>query len=119
MPTTLSPAANTSLLLGLGRFMIPIPPILWRRAMRANGRKIRASLGFMTDEHHRVRDFVVTELSRTDAPLTAELIGTRLELPAGRVGAILDELEQRMTFLFRSRPAAVTWADPVTIDEDE
>ncbi len=117
MPATMPPAATTSLLLGLGRFMIPIPPILWQRAMRANDRKIRASLGFMTEEHHRVRDFVVTELSRTDAPLTAELIGTRLHLPADRVGAILDELEQRMTFLFRSRPAAVTWAYPVTIDE--
>jgi hypothetical protein len=30
---------------------------------------------------------------------------------------ILDQLERRKTFLFRSQPPAVTWAYPVTVDE--
>jgi hypothetical protein len=108
---------RTSLLLGVGRFMIPVPRVLWWRLMRANGRKIRASLRFMTAEHQRVRDFVVTELPRREEPLTPESIAATLRLPVARVGVVLDELERRLTFLFRSRGTAVTWAYPVTIDE--
>jgi len=31
--------------------------------------------------------------------------------------SIVDELEQHLTFLYRSSDHAVTWAYPVTIDE--
>jgi len=106
-----------SVWLGLGTFMIPVPRFLWRRLIRANGRKVRASLSFMTDDHCRVRDFVVTELSRAAAPLTPEVIGAQTDLTVDRVRVILDQLERRKTFLFRSRPPAVTWAYPVTVDE--
>lgn len=48
------------LLLGLGHYMIPIPRMVWRRLIKSNARKIRAGLGFMSEDHHRVRDFAVT-----------------------------------------------------------
>ena len=34
------------LLLGLGRYMIPIPRIVWRSAVNSDARKARAELGF-------------------------------------------------------------------------
>ena len=105
------------LLLGLGHYMIPIPRMLWQRAMKARARKARAGLGFMSEEHHRVRDFVVTELPRAGAPLPPESIAEELALAVPRVKSILDELEGRLTFLFRNERGAVTWAYPVTVDE--
>ncbi len=105
------------ILLGVGRRMIPVPGVLWRHLMRANGRKIRASLGFMTADHQRVRDFAVMELPRAAGPLTPEHIAASVELPITRVRTVLDELERRLTFLFRSRGTGVTWAYPVTRDE--
>ena len=105
------------LLLGVGRRMIPIPRIVWRRLIQANARKIGARLGFMSADHHRVRDFVVTELQRRAAPLPPGLIAERLELAADRVSVILDELEKHLTFLVRNAEGAVTWAFPVTVDE--
>jgi hypothetical protein len=105
------------LLLGLGRHMIPIPRMLWRRLVKANARKIRAGLGFMSEDHHRVRDFVVTELARAGAPLPPESIAGGLDLPLPRVWSVLDELEKRLTFLFRNERGEVTWAYPVTVDE--
>ncbi len=105
------------LLLGLGRHMIPLPRALWRRAFSATARKSRAGLAFMSDDHHRVRDFVVTELPRRGAPLPPETIAEALGLAVPRVASILDELERHLTFLFRSRGSAVTWAYPVTVDE--
>ena len=91
-----------SLLLGVGRHLLPIPRPIWQRQVARSGRDNRASLGFMSDDHHRVRDFAVVELPRAGAPLPPELFAERLELPLARVKAILDELEKHMTFLFRN-----------------
>lgn len=105
------------LLLGLGRYMIPIPRVVWQRLLRRAGRTLRAGLGFMSEEHHAVRDFVVTELPRVGVPLTPEIIGARLDLAVDRVTAILGQLERHLTFLFRNAEGAVTWAYPVTVDK--
>jgi len=104
------------LLLGLGRRMIPIPRLLWRPMMEAQGRKIRAGLGFMSADHHRVRDFVVRELPRAGQPIPAQLIAEKLELPVDRTMVILNQLEARLTFLVRNAQGAVSWAYPVTVD---
>jgi hypothetical protein len=71
----------------------------------------------MSEDHHRVRDFVVTELPRAGKPLTPEFIAGELNLPTERVVDILGELERHMTFLFRGEGSAVTWAYPVTVDQ--
>jgi hypothetical protein len=105
------------LLLGVRRRMISIPPIIWRPLIKANARKTRNRLGFMSADHHRVRDFVVTELQRRAAPLPPGVIAEKLDLAADRVGTILDELEKHLTFLVRNEEGAVTWAFPVTVDE--
>ena len=97
--------------------MVPVPRMLWQRVAAANARKARARLDFMSEEHHRVRDFAVMELPRTGAPLAPESIGGALDLPLPRVVSILDELEAHMTFVFRNEQGAVTWAYPVTVDE--
>jgi hypothetical protein len=107
---------NKRLLLGLGRMMLPIPRSIWQRQV-AQGEKSRHSgLSFMTEEHHRVRDFAVLELPRAGAPLSPQLIAERLHLPVERVNVILDELEKHMTFIFRNERGAVAWAYPVTVD---
>ncbi len=108
--------ANT-LRLGIGRRMIPIPPMIWQRVIRAGGRKARASLAFMSEDHHRVRDHAVLELARTGAPLSPEAIAAALDIELPRVATILDELEKHMTFVFRSDGRNVTWAYPVTVEE--
>lgn len=102
--------------LGIGRYMIPLPRVLWRRAVEAAGRTSRAGLGFMSADHHRVRDFAVLELARR-GPLRPEAIAAALGIDLPRVRAVVGELEKRLTFLFRSAGEAVTWAYPVTVDE--
>jgi hypothetical protein len=108
---------DNRLLLGLGRYMIPIPRMIWERVVRGEARKTRESLGFMSEDHHRVRDFAVVELPRTGAPLAPEAIADALHLDVPRVVAILDELEEHLTFVFRGDRRAVSWAYPVTVDE--
>jgi hypothetical protein len=63
-----------------------------------------------------VRDLAVTELIRQGEPLSPELIAGELGLPLALVKRILDELEERMTFLFRNECGEVAWAYPVTAD---
>jgi hypothetical protein len=108
---------SDAILLGLGRWMIPVPGMVWRRVVRANARKAPATLQFMTPDHHRVRDFAVERLLRTGAPLSADEIARWLDLSPGRVGEILDDLERHLTFLFRRSGPDVTWAYPVTVEQ--
>jgi hypothetical protein len=86
--------------------------MVWQKQVRGDAR-----LDFMSEEHHAVRNFVVTALPRVGKPLAPEFIAGELDLPLARVNEILDELEKRMTFLFRSQGRAVTWAYPVTVDD--
>jgi hypothetical protein len=75
-----------------------------------------ADLGFMSPDHHRVRNYAVTELPRAGQPLPPASIAQALRLPVARVREILDDLERHMTFLFRDGEGAVTWAYPVTVE---
>ncbi len=107
---------NKRLLLGLGRMMLPIPRSIWQRQVVPSEQGSHSRLSFMTEEHHRVRDFAVLELPRAGAPLSPERIAATLHLSVERVNFILDELEKHMTFIFRNEQGAVAWAYPVTVD---
>ena len=102
---------DNSLLLGFWRYMLPIPRVVWQRQVRGDAR-----LDFMSEEHHLVRSYVVTELPRQGKPLSPQYIAQALSLPLAQVTGILDELERHMTFLFRNEQGAVAWAYPVTAD---
>jgi hypothetical protein len=102
---------DENVLLGVGRRMLPLPPLVWQR--HAHG---TARLDFMSEDHHRVRNLVVLQLPHEGKPLTPDWIAQALQLPRPRVVAILDDLEQHMTFVFRNEQGAVTWAYPVTVE---
>ena len=106
-----------SILLGLGRWMIPVPSLVWRRVVQANASKTPERLQFMTPDHHRVRDLAVERLFRTGTPLPPDEIARSLNLSLDRVGEILDDLERHLTFLFRRSGPEVTWAYPVTVEQ--
>jgi hypothetical protein len=97
--------------------MVPVPRVVWEPLVKAGGRKARTSLRFMSEDHHRVRDYAVLELPRIGAPLSPATIAEALDLGLARVRSILDDLEAHLTFLFRSNGEDVTWAYPVTVEE--
>jgi hypothetical protein len=107
---------NNSLLLGIWRLIVGLPGPLWQREVARQARGAVESLGFMSGDHHRVRDFAVRELPRVGQPLSPAFIAKELELPLTRTISILDELEKNMTFLYRGDGESVTWAYPVTVD---
>jgi len=100
---------------GFWRFMIPIPQMLWQRQVARSAKRMEAGLGFMSEDHHNVRNLVVRELPGVGEPLSSEFIAQKLNLPTDRVEVILGELEKHMTFLFRNAEGAVVWAYPVTV----
>ncbi len=107
---------SSRVLVTLRRHMIPIPRVLWERQLRTRARRAKARLGFMSEEHHLVRDFAVRELPGIGEPLTPEVIAGRLSLAVARVESILDDLEKHMTFVCRNTQGAVAWAYPVTVE---
>ncbi len=100
--------------MGIGRYMLPVPGLLWKPRARAGARHASASLAFMSEEHHLVREFAVRELPQTGKPMPAEFIAAELDLPLERVEVILADLEKHMTFVCRNEDGAVEWAYPVT-----
>jgi hypothetical protein len=107
---------DKGLLLGLWRFILRIPRPIWQKEVSRSAQRAKASLDFMTDDHHRVRDFVVREMPRMSEPITPQVISQSLNLEVSGVNSILDEFEKNMTFLFRDADGCVTWAYPVTVE---
>jgi hypothetical protein len=96
--------------------MVGLPEPLWQREVARQARDALGKLGFMSEDHHRVRDFAVRELPRVGKPLSPTYIAQELNLPLARTVDILAELEKNMTFLYRGDGESVTWAYPVTVD---
>ena len=105
------------LMLGLWRYMLKVPPFLWEKQISKAKKKFEAENSFMTKEHGLVHHLVVRELPYAGKPLSPEYIADKLILPITRVKTILDDLEKRMTFLFRNKKGEVVWAYPVTVDK--
>jgi hypothetical protein len=108
---------NKSLLLGIWRILLRIPRPIWQQEVARSARAGEKSLAFMTDGHHRVRDFVVRELPRFEKPIPPETIAQSLDMEQEHVISILDELEKNLTFLYRNEEGAVAWAYPVTVEQ--
>ncbi len=103
---------DKNLLVGWWRLTLPVPPAIWEKVDQGEGNPLE----FMSEDHHRVRDFAVNELTRSGRPLAPEHIAQQLRLSQARVMDILHELERHKTFLFRNEQGQVTWAYPVTVD---
>ena len=105
------------LMLGLWRYIINMPPVLWEKQISKVKRKLQTEYSLLSKEHHSVHHFVVRELPYVGKPLSPELVANKLDIPVDRVRTILGDLEERMTFLFRNNNGEVVWAYPVTVDK--
>jgi hypothetical protein len=89
----------------------------WRKQVGHSRHQPSAHLSFMTRDHHRIRNFVVTELPRSGGKsLSAQLISECLSLPLAEVMVILDDLQRHLVFLVQQPAGEVRWAYPVTIE---
>lgn len=109
--------STDTILIGQGRQITRISREEWGSELAAVPQHIEKKLSFMTAEHHLVRNFVVRELPRAGEPLSMESIAKQVHLPASRVSAILDDLEQHLMYLYRNPQGRVAWAYPVTVDQ--
>jgi hypothetical protein len=102
------------ILMGRGHEILRHPADAFRKHLEAALESRSPRLGFMTRDHHRVRDTVVTEIPRMGRPLAPEEVAAKAGLPVPRAEAILEELESRLFFLVRDEKGGVSWAYPVT-----
>jgi len=108
---------SKKLMFGLWRCIINVPPFLWEKQISKAKRRFETEHSFLSKEHRSVHHFVVRELPYVGKPLSPELVADKLGIPMDRVRTILDDLEERMTFLFRNSNGEVVWAYPVTVDK--
>ena len=104
------------ILLGQGREIREVPAAMWKQHLAQAPQHSDARLSFMTQAHHRVRNFVVLALADRQQPLRPDYIAAQCGLAPAQVAAILDELEQKLFFLARNPQGEVSWAYPVTVE---
>lgn len=108
---------SETVLLGQGRQIVELPRKSWEGHLSQVPQHSEIRLGFMSEEHHLVRRFVVRELPRTGNPMQPDFISQNLKLLVARVNTILDDLERNLFFLVRNSQGAVIWAYPVTVEK--
>ena len=108
---------KNTLMLGLWRFMVDVPPAVWEKRRAGMKKKMAARLQVITPEQRQVHHFVVRELPRTGKPLPPESVAEALNMPLDRVASVLADLEIQKTFLFRNPQGEVVWAYPVTVEK--
>ena len=108
---------KASVLSVAGNQVAEIPTELWQQHVEQTAKEIPKALGFMTENHHRVRYFVVKELPSIGKPILPERIAKELDLSFSKTTEILDDLEKNLFFLVRDKKGAVLWAFPVTADK--
>ena len=105
------------LMLGLWRFIINVPPVLWEKQIAKGKTKFEKEHGALSEECRMIHHFAVRELPTYGKPLSPELISDRLGISIDNVVAALDHLEGRLTFLYRNNNGEVLWAYPVTVEK--
>jgi hypothetical protein len=107
---------HETVLLGRGKQFVAVPRAMWERHLDDAPEHGKARLAFMSEDHHRVRYFVVRELPRAGTVLSPEFIARSLDLSEEKVRDILDDLERNLFFLWRDKAGSVSWAYPVTAE---
>jgi len=107
---------SEKILLGRRGQIIDMPREKWEEHLAQVPEHGKHRLSFMTEAHHQVRYFVVSELPRVGKPLEPEFIAESLKLPLKQTRTILDDLEKNLFFLVRNEAGAVVWAFPVTAE---
>jgi hypothetical protein len=103
-------------LLGRGKQIIEVSEAKWKSHLTQDPEHSQERLRFMTEQHHQIRYFAVSELMNTGKPLSPRFISERLGIALERVEVILDELEKKLFFLARNEQGEVAWAYPVTVE---
>ena len=103
--------------IGDGHKIIEIPKEIWEQHTAQAAQGLADVLSFMTEDHHRIRYFVVRELPRIGKPIQPELISDQLKISLSETTKILDDLERNLFFLVRNERGEVVWAFPVTADK--
>ena len=107
---------DRKMLMGIGRFMIPIPQVISNRGLERGASGARAKAELLSEEERQVHYFVVKKMAVAKEPITAELVSEELGIEVNRVEEIIDKLEGMKTFLYRSDSKGITWAYPLSLD---
>ena len=116
-PSSMNGTTEDSVLIGRGSIIVKLPADQWKTHVAAATERIGARLAFMSEQHHSVRRFVVTEIARTAKALPEAEVSRKLKLAPDRVHQILADLESHLFFLVRNSKGAVSWAYPFTADQ--
>ncbi|MBI5843058.1 MAG: hypothetical protein HZB23_00140 [Deltaproteobacteria bacterium] len=108
---------KNSLMIGLWRYVINVPPVLWESQVKKTRKRVLRALEDMSPDSRRVHHYLVSKMPETGGPVGPEMVAGDLGLPLSNVLTIMDGLEKRMTFIWRNEKDEAIWAYPVTVEK--
>jgi len=105
------------MLMGIGKFMVPVPLFIASKGLGKGASGARAKADLLSAEERKIHHFIVSRMAETETPLTAEQVGSELDLPVDRVEASIDKLEELKTFIYRSDGKGINWAYPLSLQD--
>ncbi len=103
-------------LIGIWRFMIPLPQALIKKDIGKMAKAICRKTVNVSEEERKVHRFVVMTMTETNEPVASEYIAEKLDMPLDRVKDIVDRLEEMKVFFYRYNSQGINWAYPVTAE---
>ena len=104
------------LYMGFRGIMLRIPLLLSQRGSKRGAKGARENAERLTAEERRVHHHIVLKMVHAREPFTAEMIADEMGIETGRMQAIVDELENLKTFVFRSDGRRIDWAYPISLE---
>ena len=105
------------MLMGIGKFMVPIPQVIASKGLEKGVSGARAKADLLSPEERKIHHFIVSRMTETKTPLTAEQVGKELDVPIDRVETTINKLEELKTFLYRSDGKGINWAYPLSLED--
>ena len=105
------------MLMGIGGLMVPVPQLITSKGLEKGVAGARAKANLLSVEERKIHHFIVSRMAGTKTPLTAEQVGSELDLPVDRVAATIDKLEELKTYLYRSDGKGINWAYPLSLED--
>jgi hypothetical protein len=105
-------------LMGIGKRVIPVPLWIFKAVFLPVMKIMKMVFPIIfSEDHYKVRDFLITELIRLQKPVSPEHIAEKLNMPRDRVEEILKKIAARQIWSVRNAQGNVTWTYPITVEE--
>lgn len=103
------------LLLGFRGMMLQIPLLFSEKGLRKGAKGAKEVADSLSGEERRVHHYIVKKMAVVKDPVTIDMIAEGLEMNSTKISNIVNTLENKKLFIYRSAGKGIDWAFPFSL----